>query len=68
MPKENNPPAPVALGDPFRFRPSGFTGESFGGPRSGKVTGKVIYVHAAHRVFTVEYEANGRRLRESFKY
>ena len=32
------------------------------------MTGKVIYVHAAHRVFTVEYEVNGRRLRESFKY
>ena len=70
MRKAINPPAPVALVDPYRFRPSAFTGESPGGllPRIEKVTGKVVYIHATHRVFTVECEVNGTRLRESFKY
>ena len=33
-----------------------------------RVTGKVIYIHATHRFFTVEYELYGQRLRENFKF
>ena len=65
-----NPPAPVALGDPYKFHPSAFTNESPGGirPKVGKVTGEVKFIHATHRFFTVEYEVDGKRLRESFKF
>lgn len=66
-----NSPAPVALGDPYRFHPSAFTREAPAGirPKADKVTGKVKYIHATHRYFTVEYELpSGERLRESFKF
>lgn len=65
-----NPSAPVALGDLYKFHPSAFTGESPGGlrPRIDKVPGRVIYIHATHHYFTVEYEVDGKRLRESFKF
>lgn len=68
--KNTNPPAPVALGDKYRFKPSAFTGADPGGgnPVVGRVTGKVIYIHATHRFFTVEYEIHGKRLRENFKF
>lgn len=70
MHKAINPPAPVALGDKYRFKPSAFTQNDPGGgySRIGAVTGKVIFIHATHRFFTVEFEVNGRRLRENFKY
>ena len=69
-PKVVNTPAPVALGDSYRFRPSAFTGESPGGGHTMvvRVKGKVIYIHATHRFFTVEYELYGQRLRENFKF
>lgn len=69
-PKQTNPPAPVGLGEKYRFKPSAFTQCDPGGGRPvvGWVTGKVIYIHATHRFFTVEFEVNGKRLRENFKY
>lgn len=71
MQKFTNPPAPVALGDPYCFRPSAFTNEDHGGEftRNGKrVTGRVKFIHATHRFFTVEFEIYGKRLRENFKF
>ena len=32
------------------------------------VEGKVVLVHAAHRYFTAEHEANGRMWKTSFKF
>lgn len=68
--KNINPGPPVALGEKYRFKPSAFTNEDPGGgrPKNSQVTGRVIYIHATHRFFTVEYEVDGHRLRENFKY
>lgn len=70
MHKAINSPAPVALGDSYRFRPSAFTGEDPRGAysRIGRVKGEVKFIHATHRFFTVEYEVYGHRLRENFKF
>lgn len=58
---------PVALGDTFRRKPSGFSREEpWGGPVTLAWT--VIYINPAHRFFTAEAVCYGVRLRESFKF
>lgn len=62
------------LGDPVRFRPSGFEGEgndpiSLGWLLVPKVvTGKIVYINQDHRFYDVEYEVHGVKLREAFKF
>jgi len=63
----------VYIGAPIRFVPAGFTGESAGAlpghkPIPREVTGRVIYINREHRTFTVAYEVNGYRLRETMKF
>lgn len=36
--------------------------------RISQRSGRVVYINEAHRCFTAEAEANGIRLRESFKF
>lgn len=61
------------IGDPYRFTPSGFTGESAGRTLGGQevpraVTGRIVYINQAHRFFTVAFTVNGVELKESFKF
>lgn len=61
------------LGDRIRFLPAAFAGER-GEPGQKdntyprEVTGRVVYINQRHRFFDVEFELNGYRLREAFKY
>lgn len=58
---------PVALGDTFRRKPSGFSREeAWGGPV--RLTWTVIGINLAHRFYTAEAVCHGVRLRESFKF
>ena len=58
---------PVALGDTFRRKPSGFSREeAWGGPV--RLTWTVIGSNLAHRFYTAEAVCHGVRLRESFKF
>jgi len=62
------------VGDPYRFTPSAFEGETSDQgatwkkaiPRS--VTGRIVYINQAHRFFTVAFTINGAELKESIKF
>lgn len=58
------------IGEPFSWKPTAFEGAS--GIRSfeklARVSGRVVYINKAHHYFTVEAEAHGCKLRESFKF
>lgn len=62
----------IKIGDKKRFVPEGFSGQTTavdpftGKPVPTEVTGTVCYVHPLRRYYTVEYECNGYKLRESF--
>lgn len=62
------------LGEKFYFTPAAFVGEFNNPARSGRrdvprsVTGRVVYINDNHRYFDVEYEVNGVKLREAFKF
>lgn len=71
MGKNVNPPAPAKLGDLHHFMSGHFVtkDDPRGFSPSMPRVGKVIYIHATHRYFTVEYEVQGgKRLRESIKF
>lgn len=58
---------PVALGDTFRRKPSGFSREeAWGGPV--RLTWTVIDINLAHRFYTAEAVCHGVKIRESFKF
>lgn len=58
---------PVALGDTFRRKPSGFSREeAWGGPV--RLTWTVIGINLAHRFYTAEAVCHGVKIRESFKF
>lgn len=61
------------LGEQMSFIPEAFFGETKGTlpgreelPR--RVTGQVTYINETHHWFRVEYEVNGYRLSECFKF
>lgn len=62
------------IGDPYRFVPSSFEGESAGtGPEWKRampraVTGRIVYINRAHRFFTVAFTVHGVELKESIKF
>lgn len=58
----------IEIGMPYSFRPAAFAAEKHGGLWTAPVLhGKVVYINREHGFFTVEFVANGRTLRESFK-
>ena len=58
------------IGDPFSWTPAAFEGASgiCGFEKLKTVHGRIVYINDRHRYFTAEAEANGIRLRESFKF
>ena len=62
----------MQIGDKITFRPTAFFDAAHGW-RVGTddvplyVTGRVIYINEAHRVYTVEGECHGHVIRESYK-
>lgn len=52
----------MSIGDRVQVKPC-----SEGGAR-GVVMGRVVYIHPQHRYFTVEFDAGGGKLRESFPF
>lgn len=63
----------IQIGAAYSFIPTAFIGEKAGTlpgkkeiPR--RVTGRIVYINAPHRFFTVAYEVNGYTLRESIKF
>lgn len=56
------------LGDKIRVTPSAFTDPQDKSSAQGEVTGTVVYINTAHRFFSVEFDLNGFRFRESFKF
>ena len=66
-PRHGTGGCPVALGDTFRRKPSGFSrAEAWGGPV--RLTWTVIGINLAHRYYTAEAVCHGATLRESFKF
>ena len=63
----------LKLGAPYHFTPAAFSGEKSavlpgGKPVPRAVTGKIVFIHWAHRYFVVEYELNGCKLEEAIKF
>ena len=59
------------IGEPFSWTPAAFEGASGIMSVTTKETtahGRVVYINERHRYFTAEAEANGFKLRESFKF
>ena len=62
------------LGDKIRFRPAAFAGEMEDPKALGwlmiprVVTGTIVYINRSHRFYDVEYEVQGVKLREAFKF
>lgn len=59
------------IGEPFSWKPAAFQGSNGIMSVATKETtahGRVVYINEAHRYFTVEAEAHGFKLRESFKF
>lgn len=58
------------IGEPFSWTPAAFEGASgiCGFEKLKTVHGRIVYIDDRHRYFTAEAEANGIRLRESFKF
>lgn len=59
------------IGEPFSWKPVAFEGSNGIMSVTTKETtahGRVVFINAAHRYFTVEADINGKRLRESFKF
>lgn len=61
------------IGAPYTFTPAAFLMETTSvlpgrKPVSREVTGKIIYINHPHTYFTVEYEVNGYKLRQSIKF
>lgn len=58
------------IGEPFSWTPAAFEGASgiCGFEKLKTVHGRIAYINDRHRYFTAEAEANGIRLRESFKF
>ena len=58
------------IGEPFSWTPAAFEGASgiCGFEKLKTVHGRIVYINDRHRYFTAEAEANGIRLRESFKF
>ena len=57
-----------AIGQEVRFSPSAFTDTKDKRASDAEVTGKVIYVNPARRVYCAEFEVHGVTLKETFKY
>lgn len=49
------------LGMPYRFCPAGIEGRE-------EVTGRIVFIHHAHRYFNVRYPAGDSCLTESIKF
>lgn len=61
------------LGAPYTFTPAAFLTETSAvlpgrKPVPREVEGKIIYINHPHCYFTVEYEVNGYKLRQSIKF
>ena len=59
------------IGDTYSWTPAAFEGASGIMSVTTKETtahGRVVYTNEAHRYFTTEAEANGIKLRKSFKF
>lgn len=60
------------IGMPYRFEPTAdaavYKLDCRDEKRRLQVTGRIVYINRAHRFFTAEYELNGYRLKESFKF
>lgn len=62
------------IGDPYRFVPSAFIGETSGRDLQGEretpraVTGRIVYINRPHRFFDVAFTVHGVELRESIKF
>lgn len=58
------------IGDTYTWTPGAFEGASgiCSFEKLARVSGRVVYINKAHRYFTVEAEAHGYKLRESFKF
>lgn len=56
--------------DTYTWTPRAFEGASgiCSFEKLARVSGRVVYINEAHRYFTVEAEAHGFKLRESFKF
>lgn len=60
----------IAKGQRVRFVPN-FNIDKIGKDRlceMKKVTGTIVYVNEAHSYFTAEYDVQGYKMRESFKF
>ncbi len=60
----------MKIGDTYTWTPRAFEGASgiCSFEKLARVSGRVVYINEAHRYFTVEAEAHGYKLRESFKF
>ena len=59
------------IGEPFSWKPAAFEGSNGIMSVTTKETtahGRVVYINEARLYFTVEAEAHGYKLRESFKF
>ncbi len=60
------------IGDRVQFVPGGFTDgyseQSWQKDLPRVVTGQIVYINAAHRYYDTEYEVNGYKLHEAFKF
>lgn len=63
--------AKIQIGAPYKFIPSGFTGEKTYltvEDQKRVLTGRIIYIHPEKRFFTVEAQIHGHTIRECFKF
>ena len=62
----------IQVGDTYSWTPTSYEGASgiteIRGRGKLTVHGRVIYINERHRYFTAEADANGCKIRESFKF
>ena len=58
------------IGDTYSWTPAAFEGASglCSFEKLKTVHGRIVYINERHRYFTAEAEANGIKLRDSFKF
>lgn len=61
----------MSIGDTYSWTPVAFEGSSgikCCGDKISVLHGRVVYINERHRYFTVEADAHGCKIRESFKF